>query len=249
MTINRPVSWRVFPVGPVPANLLRWHFVFACPVDAVATDAAVELLDATGQPVLNAFVDWPGGLWDETGTRLTLLMHPGRLKTGLSVRRDVGPALVEGHAMSLRLRPTGLGDAEAAAGEHRFTVQAAESRALDTAAWWVDAPVAGECAPLRVHFDRTMDAITLPGSFAVVDEAGRRVAGDLRASCDGRSASFRPFQPWQAGAHAWLVDPELEDLCGNRVGLPFEGHRTDAARRPWGPRQTPVLPFRVDCAP
>lgn len=243
-TADGLVPWRAFPFGPVPANLLRWHLVFARPVDAVAVDAAVELLDAAGRPVPHAFVDWPGGLWDETGSRLTLLMHPGRLKTGLVVQRNAGCALVEGHAMCLRLRSSAMSDA--AAGQHCFEVQPAETRAIDITAWRVDAPEAGGYAPLRIHFDRAMDPMTLPGSLLVVDDAGERVAGTLRVRRDGRSASFFAHRPWRAGVHAWRVDPELEDLCGNRIGRPFEVLRADGAARAPALRAPDPVAFLVD---
>jgi hypothetical protein len=113
MSARQPVAVEVFPAGAVPANLLRWHLVF----DRLANDVgaeAIALLDRSGQPVRDAFVDLPEGLWDATGTRLTLLLHPGRIKRGLRSSTRFGGALAQGGDMCLqidldRLLDAGLG--------------------------------------------------------------------------------------------------------------------------------------------
>ena len=39
---------------------------------------------------------------------------------------------------------------------------------------------------------------------------------------EGRVVTFAPTFPWRRGEYKLLADTRLEDVCGNRVGEPFE---------------------------
>ena len=56
----------------------------------------------------------------------------------------------------------------------------------------------------------------------VVDGDGKRVDGTLTVGLGERVVSFAPAKPWIRGGYKLMIDANLEDLCGNRVGEPFE---------------------------
>src|SRR5882672_2640716 len=81
----------VQPSGPtVPANLLRMSIGFAAPVEG-ALLPRLALLHANGSQIQEPFLEQE--LWSPSGKILTIMMHPGRVKTGLNARDEKGPIL------------------------------------------------------------------------------------------------------------------------------------------------------------
>ncbi len=213
---------QVYPQGPVPVNLLRWHLFFDQPVDADAGRDAVALMDQSGAPVPHAFVELADGLWDGSGTRLTLLLHPGRIKSGLQTRERHGGALVAADRMSLRIdlgRLLGRGVGQL---HHGFDVGPALQGRVELEAWRFGAIEAGSLDPLTVEFQRPMDRLGIEGALVVVDGGGQRVEGRHLYTPDGAAMVFHPARPWQSGAHALWVAEDLEDVAGNRLATAFE---------------------------
>ena len=56
----------------------------------------------------------------------------------------------------------------------------------------------------------------------VTDAAGKRVVGTLAVGGGERVVTFSPAKPWVRGNYKLVIDASLEDVCGNRVGEPFE---------------------------
>ncbi len=56
----------------------------------------MTLLNEKGRKLDVPFLEVGEELWDPTGTRLTLLLDPGRIKRGLKPREDLGPILEAG---------------------------------------------------------------------------------------------------------------------------------------------------------
>ncbi len=53
----------------------------------------IRLLDASGRPIADPFLELDEELWSGDGKRFTLLFDPGRIKRGLKPREEVGPVL------------------------------------------------------------------------------------------------------------------------------------------------------------
>jgi hypothetical protein len=56
----------------------------------------------------------------------------------------------------------------------------------------------------------------------VTDAAGKKVEGQITVGGGERVVTFAPAWPWRKGDYKLAVDTRLEDVCGNRVGEPFE---------------------------
>ena len=86
---QRPASEapRVSSVWPeaqrVPANLLRIYVHFDHSMERRDVASKIALLDDRGLAIDDAFVEIPDGLWDGQSKRLTLFLHPGRIKRGV----------------------------------------------------------------------------------------------------------------------------------------------------------------------
>ncbi len=85
----------------LPENLLRFYIHFSAPMSRGEAYHRIKLLDATGKPVADPFLELGEELWSNDGTRFTLLFDPGRIKRGLKPREEVGPVLEAGKSYCL----------------------------------------------------------------------------------------------------------------------------------------------------
>lgn len=238
----------ISPPGPtVPANLLRIYVSFSQPMHGRGIADHVELVDlATGEPIDDAFVEVPDGLWSPDRRRLTLFVHPGRVKRGVGPNRTLGPVLREGGRYRLRVDGAledALGRPLAAAVELDLLAGPADRASPDPGAWRVRLPESA-AGPLEVVFDEPLDAALASRLLQVVRESdGAVLEGMKGVGEDGRTWSFRPRQDWAPGSYRIEIDPRIEDLAGNRLGRLFEEEEVPPASR--SRESGAALPFEV----
>ena len=98
---------RVAPSGDkLPENLLKFYLHFSSPMGRGEVYDRVRLLRDDGKAVDFPFLRLGEELWDPTGTRLTLLIDPGRIKRGLKPREQFGPVLEAGRTYTLVIDPS-----------------------------------------------------------------------------------------------------------------------------------------------
>jgi hypothetical protein len=84
----------------------------------------------------------------------------------------------------------------------------------------------------------------LLGALGVVAAGGTPVEGQVVVGADELTWSFRPVEPWTAGAYNVVAFARVEDLAGNGIGRVFEideFNRTDSEPEP----AKPLIPFTV----
>ena len=185
----------------------------------------VRLEHESGEPIEDAFLPLDEELWDRGATRLTLLLDPGRIKSGLVPHAELGRAIEQGHDVTLAIDegwPDASGRPLAVEFRRSFRVGAADQVPPDPSSWRLDPPRAGGRQPLRVTLGETLDHALLHRLVWVEDGAGNKLSGSVALGDDERSWSFTPAAPWSAGAYSLRVDRRLEDLAGNRIGRAFE---------------------------
>jgi hypothetical protein len=208
---------QMVPSGCVaPANLLRLHILFEIPPDVDLAVSSARLLDARGDEIVHAFLDLPGGLWSADGLRLTLILHPGRIKSGLAAQSAAGAAVTAGR--SYRVEIDG-GDGPV---QLPLVVGPAVTTAIDPTAWLVSTPLVASMDPLVVQFDRVMDPVGVEVGLSVRDQLRDSIEGVWLVSKDGRSARFSPAEAWRDSQIALKVASDLEDISGNRLNAAFE---------------------------
>ncbi|MEM1202473.1 MAG: hypothetical protein AAGN66_04535 [Acidobacteriota bacterium] len=248
---ERSPSTRVEAVYPtvdtVPSNLLRLYVHFSAPMAARGVLDHVRLVDGDGEPVPLAFVEVGEGLWDPGRTRLTLFVHPGRVKRGVGPNVAMGPVLREGEEVRLVIDAGALdafGVPLAAGFERRYRVGPADRRSPDPGAWGLVAPAGGR-DPLEVRLDAPADRALLERLPAVLDAGGQPVAGSVEIADGERTWRFVPDVPWRPGPHVLEVPAALEDPSGNRVDGLFEAE-PGQPRGDTGPRR---LDFEIPQPP
>lgn len=220
----------IFPSGEeVPANLLRLYVSFSGPMSLKGIEKHVRLLDAAGAEIATAFVEVPDGLWDPGRRRLTLILHPGRVKSGIAVGETLGPVLEPGAEVTLEIGDGArdAGGAQLAEGARRtWRIGPPQKEALDASSFRL---AAGEAA-LEIGFPVALDRALALSSFSV-RSGGEELAGSWELEPGERLLRFRPAAPWRRGQpHVLAIGDRLEDLAGNRLGRAFEAAPDDPAK-------------------
>jgi hypothetical protein len=238
---------QVYPTrNDLPENQLKFYFHFSRPMSLGEAYKRIHLIDAAGKTVERPFLELDEELWDPAGTRLTLFLHPGRIKRGLRPREELGPPLEEGKRYTLVVDatwPDEEGQPLKTGFRKSFTAGKPDDVQPDPKTWKLHAPAAGKADPLRVQFPESLDHALLQRMLWVVDAAGKRVVGSIRVSREETVWEFVPEKPWAVGAYRLVADTELEDLAGNSIASPFEVVEGRPAPKPVD--ETVEMPFAV----
>ena len=239
----------VYPSSPeVPENLLRLYVHFSHPMRAKDVPERIHLYDADGREVPLPFVEIETGLWDSEGKRLTLFFHPGRVKRGVGPNLALGPPLAAGGVYRLvvdRAMKDQRGYELEASFEKEMRVGAPDRTSPDPSTWTVH-PVEERSSPLEVDLDETLDRALLLRLIRVKSDTGAEVPG-VASSSEARF-TFTPEHPWSPGTYRLVVDPEIEDLAGNKPGRLFDEKIGRAAAAPKGVELSFEVPWLFETA-
>lgn len=221
------VSVDIHPTGDtVPENLLRIELRFQQPQRLPFDMTRLTLSDDQGVVLENALLDL--ALPNADGRRITVLMDPGRVKSGVGPNLDAGRALRVGQRVSLRVAAE-AGDASGAAAVKTWRVTGAMSNRLSPADWLLTRPRAHSRDALVIDF---RDAVSASGEglIAVTDAAGHRLSGTTSLTRGDSAWRFTPTRRWKTGRHRLVVYPEFEDPAGNRPCAAFEEQAQSSTR-------------------
>ena len=214
-----------------PENTLKMYLTFSAPMAAGEAYTHIKVLDDQGRVIVQPFVEFEQELWDASGTRLTVLFDPGRIKRGLVDNEGSGPPLVAGRTVTIEIDPTWR-DASGAPLAEKFVrvvrVTPAVRDVVHVKRWKLDAPRASD-ADLVVTFDRPMDHALAQRAISVTKD-GARIAGQTRVTDAETVWRFTPEAPWAPGGYFIAVDGVIEDLAGNRPGKMFDVDTSDPAQ-------------------
>lgn len=208
----------------LPENTLRLYVQFSGRVKQGDIYRHVKLVRDDGKEVSHPFLEIDEELWSADGTRITLLFHPGRVKRGLQPREEEGPILEEGRRYTLTVSQEWQDlDGRPLTAEFRKTFLAGppDDQPVEPESWSVVGPRGGT-APVIVHIAKPLDHALLGRFVTVADAAGVEVDGTVTVGGGERVVTFTPAKPWRRGTYKLVIDTRLEDVCGNRVGEPFE---------------------------
>ena len=214
--------------GEVPANLLRISIRFATQVEG-AVLPRISLWRAHGREIQQPFLEQE--LWSPDGKVLTIMLHPGRVKSGLNARDAMGPILLAGDDIFLALDGHPI---------KRWRVGPKDDAGPNTSNWKLQSVQAESLRPLVVVLDGPIDGQDAD-YLAIADASGRRVAGRVRLAAGESVWTFAPDVAWRVGAYELVARGTLEDPAGNRLGSRFE----TSIDSPAGPAIDAVVPFAV----
>jgi hypothetical protein len=181
-------------------------------------------LTSDGKAVEDPYLHIEQELWSADGKRLTILFDPARVKRGLKPREEAGPILIEGKKHTLTIDAS-WPDAHGFPLKEKFTysfdVGPPDETAIDPEKWTITPP-SGE-SQLVVKFEKPLDKALSERLIWVVDAEGKRMDLPSQASKDQTGVTIgAATTKWKPGNYKLVIDTRLEDICGNRVGEPFE---------------------------
>lgn len=209
---------QIYPSGDkLPANLLKFYIHFSKPMrEGAEIFDRFTILDDQGQAVEDPWRRTE--LWTSDARRLTLNIHPGRIKQGVNLREELGPVLEPGRKYTLVVEATLL-DADGQPLREKYTktfTTLAEDRDRPIPRLWkLTPPKAGTRDALVVEFGESLDRALAERYLKVWDAAEQRIAGKATLGAGEQSWSFTPAEPWKAARYTLTAEAELEDAAGN----------------------------------
>lgn len=226
----------VYPSGPVvPENLLRIELRFSAPLHLPLTMDQVKLIDGNGSEMKDPFLDLLLPSRDDKS--VTILFHPGRVKSGVGANLALGRALRAGTTVTLVVDHPALTTPV----RKSWQVTAFDAKPPRPDRWTFALPQPGSRSDLVLHLDKPISS-TAEHLIAVRGPDGNRLAGAARLENGETIWRFTPSRPWRAGSYAVVTHPDLEDLAGNRPGVPFEAAGGSQVRDEAGTVENFVLP-------
>ncbi len=228
--ISKPVVSRVYPTGDkLPANLLRFYIYFSESMNEKNTFDFIKILDSKNQEVTDAFVDIKNGLWDSESRRLTVILHPGRIKRGVGLNLTMGETFTESKKYKLLIKKelhSSFGHSLPDDFVKEFEILEHDRVSPNYKNWQLITPGADTTEPLQLTLDKPLDHALLMRFIEVRDSADVRIIGTISLSNNEMAWVFTPEKTWNHGSYKLVVNPALEDLAGNRMDHPFDVNTT-----------------------
>jgi hypothetical protein len=222
----------VHPSGAtLPENTLRLYVRFSRPMTSHGVERHVRLVGPDGQAVPLAFVEIANGLWDPAQTRLTLLLHPGRVKRGVAPGQKMGPPLSRGGPYRLVVDGAMTDAAGVPLGrshEHAFDAGEADRASPREDELRVEAPSSLE-GPVTLHLPEPLDHGLLQRWVWVEDARGEGMDGEAHVTEAETRWTFVPHRAWSPGQYAVRLRAAVEDRAGNRFDRLFDRATVTAA--------------------
>jgi len=209
---------KIFPSAAVlPANQLKFYIHFSKPMrETSAIFEQIHLLDEEGKEVDDPWRRTE--LWTADGRRLTLWVHPGRVKRGVSLREEIGTVMQPNKEYRLVIGSEVLDADGQPLGKtftKKFGTRAEERTRISIEEWKVHPPAIDTKQALVVEFPRPLDRALLERYVTVTDAEGKAIPGRVEVGPEERSWSLHPNGDWKPADYRVVVNERLEDLAGN----------------------------------
>lgn len=199
----------------LPENILRVYLHFTSPMGFQNPYDYIQLMDSANQIIENAFVEIPEGLWNGDRTRLTLLFHPGRVKRNVGPNRKLGPVFKTGGTYQLVVKDdlkdvngNSLGDDW----KMNFTITDPIRTKMSMEEWQLTTSCLDNCQ-LLLKTDRLVDMEMMERFLRIEDENEAAIPFEIKNEIDQIAIHSDQFK--LGISYRLIVNPRLEDLCGN----------------------------------
>ena len=232
-----PGAWvkTVYPsTDRIPVNVLRFYIDFSEPIREENALTHIRVMTSNGTELTSVFFDTNDELWNADRTKLTLLVDPGRVKSGLQAHNQLGRALTEGGTYTLSvdsLFRTMRGYRLSAGFAKTFLAVAADTIAPEIKTWVIRRPPAASRQALTIRFNEPIDHVSARSYLVLLNARGEKVPGSPVLNEHESVWSFTPVAKWQKGRYTLYVNTRLEDIAANNLNGAFD-HVKGSLRSP-----------------
>ncbi len=210
----------VFPASDIlPANVLRFYIHFLNPTDFQNPFKYIHIENENGEIISEPFVEMEEGLWSADRKRLTVLIHPGRIKRNVGPNMTIGEVFEVGKSYKLVVSQ---GWGLKAKYTKSFRIMEAVRAKIDIGKWRLTKPRSGTLQALVVETNRLLDKALSERMISIQDVDGDVIDGKFEYSSLRSRLRFTPGKPWKSALFYVYVDPRLEDVCGNTPQSAFD---------------------------
>ena len=220
---------QIYPTAArLPENILRFYIYFSVPMAEGSFLSHIRLIHVgSGRDLTGVFFDNIHELWSSDRKRITLLVDPGRVKTGLRAHAKLGRAFRAGETYELQVLPSWrtLDNRPLEAAFSKVFEAGPEDRiAVTPTAWRITPPSPGSREPLAIDFGEPVDHVSVSHFIHVAGSNGTALRGRWQLGPDERTARWRPRTAWPDAISelALVVYGRFEDIAGNNVNAPFD---------------------------
>lgn len=225
---NPPEVLQIYPASEVlPENILCFHVLFDRPMveDPGAYEKARIFSDGKEVP----FVWKHAAYWTHGGRLLVLMVHPGRVKRGISY---LGKAFEAGRSYTLVIEqeikdPQGRMLTQSIRKE--FSIGKADHKIPKIKKAKMVFPEAADLAPIQLTFSEAMDFACMVEGLQVLDASDNLLPVSI-APLNDQVYEVTPLKAWPPGTYRLVLTPVVGDLCGNRFNRKFETTQKPSAR-------------------
>ncbi len=228
----------------IPVNILRFYIQFSQPMQEMNILKHVRLTNQDGKNITGVFYENQYELWNQNRTKVTLVIDPGRVKTGLLANNTMGRAFDNGQYYTLNVDSLLLdfNDRNLARSHTKTFVAVGEDIiAPNQKTWSVSAPKPMSKQALHISFDDKIDHISAK-TFIKVLHKNNEVTGDIELRNGEQEWYFYPKKEWKKGDYQILIHPALEDICANSLNQIFD-HQIEGFKQ--NSKEISILKFTI----
>ena len=213
----------IFPIADtLPENLLKIYISFNSPMQTGNVMQYIRVIGGQGDTLEDVLLEMNEELWNEERTRLTVWLHPGRVKRGLIPNEKSGNPLEEGKTYSIHIS----GEWKSQSGVHlsssfekRIFVGPRDEASPNPENWKINA----QKDRIIIQFDEPLDYVLLNDNlFAIYDDHHKVIQGKFDVERSGQSITFIPDQEMRQDKYLMEVYSILEDFVGNNLNHEFD---------------------------
>lgn len=233
--VEGPFVEEVYPTtSKIPENILRFYVYFSEPIKDGSTIKSIHILNEDNVEVnvydeessdTGVFLETLEELWSPDYKRITLIVDPGRVKTGLEAHEEFGRSFEAGKKYTMEIDT----EIESVAGEKlvkkfkkEFEVLPEDRISPNIENWNIIIPKTHTSEPLKIELNDILDHAQMVNFIRVYDPHNSSMRGEVKLTNNESVLEFYPNSKWEEGKYEIKIDVRLEDLAGNNFQGKFD---------------------------
>ena len=222
---NTPKVLEIYPTtGSIPVNILRFYIQFSSPMQEIDILRHIKLTNEKGENITGVFFENQYELWNKDRTKITLIIDPGRVKSGLFANNEMGRAFDEGKKYTLEVDSLLLDFKDQKLSESftkKFVAVKEDNIPPDPKLWKLSLPKTNTKNNISIAFNDKIDHISAQTLIRIFKDK-KPINGKILLAIDEEKISFVPNNKWKKGKYQILINPQLEDISANSVNQIFD---------------------------